>query len=99
MPTYSLNRSKKNIIKKIEIKNIKKKYKEKKMVLNFFAKYLLAPIILVVGLLGNIMGIIVISRKELKKIGPVLVYMLLFIFDSLYLGIFSFLFPKELNKS
>jgi len=69
------------------------------MVLNFFTNFLLAPIVLVVGLIGNLMGIIVISRKELKKIGPVLVYMLLFIFDSLYLGIFSFLFSKELNNS
>jgi hypothetical protein len=64
------------------------------MVLNFFAKYLLAPIILVVGLLGNIMGIIVISRKDLKKIGPVLIYMFLFIFDNFNLGIYSFLFLK-----
>ncbi len=62
------------------------------MVLNFFTNYLLAPIILVVGLIGNLMGIIVISRKELKKIGPVLVYMLLFIFDSLSLGIFILIF-------
>ncbi len=69
------------------------------MVLDFFTNFFLAPIILVVGLIGNLMGIIVISRKELKKIGPVLVYMLLFIFDSLYLGIFSFLFSKELNNS
>jgi hypothetical protein len=67
------------------------------MVLNFFTNYLLAPIIFVVGLLGNIMGIIVISRKELKKIGPVLIYMFLFIFDSLFLGIFSFLFCKKLQ--
>ena len=69
------------------------------MVLDFFTNFFLAQIILVVGLIGNLMGIIVISRKELKKIGPVLVYMLLFIFDSLYLGIFSFLFSKELNNS
>jgi hypothetical protein len=56
------------------------------MVLNFFTNYLLAPIILVVGLLGNQMGIIVISRKELKKIGPVLIYMFLFISDNLNLS-------------
>ena len=66
------------------------------MVLNFFTNYLLAPIILVVGLLGNIMGIIVVSRKELKKIGPVLIYMFLLIFDSLNLGINSFLFYKKI---
>ena len=66
------------------------------MVLNFFTNYLLVPIILVVGLLGNLMGIIVISRKELKRIGPVLIYMFLFILDSLNLGIFSFLFSKKI---
>ena len=58
------------------------------MVLNFFTKDLLAPIVLVVGLLGNIMGIIVILRKDLKKIGPVLIYMFLFIFDNFNLGIY-----------
>ena len=57
------------------------------MVLNFFTNYLLVPITLVVGLLGNLMGIIVISRKELKKFGPVLIFIFLFIFDSLNLGI------------
>jgi hypothetical protein len=67
------------------------------MVLNFFTKDLLAPIVLVVGLLGNLMGIIVISRKELKKIGPVLIYMFLFIFDTLNLGIYSFIFTKIVN--
>jgi hypothetical protein len=66
------------------------------MVLNFFANYLLAPIILLIGLIGNVMGMIVISRKELKKIGPVLIYMFLLIFDSLNLGICSFLFCKKL---
>ena len=66
------------------------------MVLNFFANYLLAPIILLIGLIGNVMGMIVISRKELKKNGPVLIYMFLLIFDSLNLGICSFLFCKKL---
>ena len=66
------------------------------MVLNFFTNYLLAPIILVVGLLGNQMGIIVISRKELKKIGPVLVYMFLFISDNLNLSNYlCFYFKKK----
>ena len=65
--------------------------KNNNMVLNFFTNYLLAPIILVISLLGNQMGIIVVSRKELKKIGPVLIYMFLFISDNLNLGIFLFL--------
>jgi len=59
------------------------------MVLNFFANYLLAPIILVVGLLGNLMGIIVISRKELNKIGPILIFIFLFILDTFNLGTLS----------
>ncbi len=59
------------------------------MVLNFFANYLLVPIILVVGLLGNLMGIIVISRKELNKIGPILIFIFLFILDTFNLGTLS----------
>ena len=59
------------------------------MVLNFFANYLLAPIILVVGLLGNLMSIIVISRKELNKIGPILIFIFLFILDTFNLGTLS----------
>ena len=66
------------------------------MALNFFVNYLLAPIILLIGLIGNVMGMIVISRKELKKIGPVLIFMFLFIFDSLNLGICSLLFCKNI---
>jgi hypothetical protein len=65
------------------------------MVLNFFTNYLLAPIILVVGFLGNLMGIIVISRKELNKIGPTLIYMFLFILDILNLGIFIYFLLSE----
>jgi len=68
------------------------------MVLNFFTIYLLVPMILVVGFLGNIMAIITILRKELNKIGPVLIYMFLFTFDTLNLSIYLFIFfPKNLN--
>ena len=55
---------------------------------NFFLSYLLAPIILIVGHVGNIFGLIVIGRKKLDKIGPVLIYKFLFISDSIYLSIF-----------
>jgi hypothetical protein len=55
---------------------------------NFFLSYLLAPIILIVGHVGNIFGLIVIGRKKLDKIGPVLIYKFLFIMDSIYLSIF-----------
>ena len=55
---------------------------------NFFLKYVLAPIIFIVGHVGNIFGLTVIGRKKLDKIGPVLIYKFLFISDSIYLSIF-----------
>ena len=51
----------------------------------FFYIYVLPLIILILGLFGNTLGIIVIGRKKLDKIGPVLIYKLLFASDSLYL--------------
>ncbi len=55
------------------------------MALDFFMNYLFAPIILLVGLFGNTMGLILVGRKHLHKIGPVLIYKCLFITDSIYL--------------
>jgi hypothetical protein len=57
------------------------------MAVDFFTNYILPPVILLLGLFGNIMGIVVFSRKNLKKSGPVLIYKFLFISDSIYLGI------------
>jgi hypothetical protein len=54
---------------------------------NFFLSYILAPIILMIGHVGNIFGLIVIGRKKLDKIGPVIIYKFLFITDSIYLSI------------
>ena len=51
----------------------------------FFYIYVLPLIILILGLFGNTLGIIVIGRKKLDKIGPVLIYKLLFVSDLLYL--------------
>jgi len=59
---------------------------------NFFVKYAFAPFILILGLIGNPMGLIVIGRKKLEKIGPVLIYKFLFIFDTIYLSILYFYF-------
>jgi hypothetical protein len=56
------------------------------MALAFFLKFFLAPIIIIVGLLGNTMSLIVISKKSLKKIGPILIYKFLFISDTIYLS-------------
>jgi hypothetical protein len=54
---------------------------------NFFLGYVLAPTILIIGHIGNIFGLIVIGRKKLDKIGPVIIYKFLFITDSIYLSI------------
>ena len=58
------------------------------MMINFFLNFLLPPIIFLLGLLGNTFGLIVIGRKQLDKIGPILIYKFLFTMDSIYLSIF-----------
>jgi len=66
------------------------------MPVHFFLNNVLPPIIIFLGFFGNTMGIIVIAKKNLNKIGPVLMYNFLFISDTLYLGIyFSFI---NINK-
>ncbi len=53
------------------------------------AKYLLysiyPPFILSFGLIGNFLGLLIMKRKKMKKIGPVNIYRYLFIMDSVYL--------------
>jgi len=51
----------------------------------FFVNLIMAPLVLVVGISGNIAGLIVINRKKLKNIGPIHIYKFLFIADSIYL--------------
>ena len=51
--------------------------------LNFFSSTYLGPAIIILGLFGNLFGLIVISKKKLVKIGPQIVYIALFIFDLL----------------
>jgi hypothetical protein len=51
--------------------------------LNIFSSTYLAPAIIILGLFGNLFGLIVISKKKLAKIGPQTVYISLFIFDLL----------------
>ncbi len=45
---------------------------------NFFLNYVFAPVVLILGLIGNPIGLIVVGRKKMGKIGPVLVYKFLF---------------------
>jgi len=59
---------------------------------NFFLNYVFAPVVLILGLIGNPIGLIVVGRKKMGKIGPVLVYKFLFIFDTIYLSIFYLIF-------
>ena len=58
--------------------------------LNTFSSQYLGPAIIILGLFGNLFGLIIISKKKLVKIGPQLVYIALFIFDLLkFLFIFQ----------
>jgi len=51
----------------------------------FFLNYIFPLFIFLIGLVGNIFSLIVLSNKELKKIGPKIIYQYLFIFDSFFL--------------
>ena len=46
---------------------------------------ILPSCVLMAGLVGNTFGYLVLNRKKINKIGPVLIYKLLFVIDSLYL--------------
>lgn len=54
----------------------------------FFIYYLLSPLVVIFGLCGNLLALAVLNRKVMRKIGPVLMHKVLFIFDSLYLVFF-----------
>jgi len=47
--------------------------------------FIFKPLILFFGLFGNIIGLVVLSRKNLTKIGPIHVYRFLLSIDSIYL--------------
>ena len=51
----------------------------------YFTIYIMPPLVICFGLLGNVCGILVISKKELLKIGPRDMYRYLFISDTAYL--------------
>jgi hypothetical protein len=57
-----------------------------------------APAIIILGLFGNLFGLIVISKKKLKKIGPQITYIALFISDFFnFLLIFQSFTQFEFN--
>ncbi len=63
--------------------------KKKIMTFNIdnFSTMILTPIIIILGLFGNLFGPIVISKKKLKKIGPQIIYITLFLFDLINLAL------------
>ena len=73
-----INKNKHHISKK---KN--KKQKKTKMIwYEFFVKYLMQPIILLLGLVGNMIGLVIFLRKKMVKIGPLHMYQILFAIDT-----------------
>lgn len=50
-----------------------------------FIKFILPPIILFLGLIGNSIGFVVLLNKKLRKLGPLIIYKYLLLIDSLYL--------------
>jgi hypothetical protein len=67
----------------------------------FFLYYIFPPLILLLGVFGNIFGLIILSNKALDDIGPKLTYQYLFISDSAFLfpciSIFNLQFSYNLN--
>ena len=55
------------------------------MISYFFVIYLMAPIILIFGIVGDVFGLLVLQRKKLVKIGPRGMYRFLFVMDIINL--------------
>ena len=51
----------------------------------FFVRYILPPLVLTIGLVGNSLGLFILSKKDLINIGPHFMYRYLFATDSFYL--------------
>ena len=51
----------------------------------FFVYFLIAPIIFIVGIVGNTLGIFILLRKKLEKIGPRNMYIYLLVSDWIFL--------------
>ena len=68
--------------------------------LEVFVYYALPMLILTVGLCGNLIALRVLEDKKLKKIGPLFMYRLMFVLDSLFLlCIFVIFFAKGFQLS
>ena len=51
----------------------------------FFVYYMMTPIALSLGFSGNLMGVLVFARENMKKIGPIYIYRLIFISNSVFI--------------
>lgn len=45
------------------------------MSFEFFVYYMMAPMIFTIGVFGNITAIVILSRRNMKKIGPRNIYL------------------------
>jgi hypothetical protein len=52
--------------------------------MNKFSSQFFAPIVIILGAFGNLSGIIVISQKKLKEIGPQSIFICMFALDCIY---------------
>jgi hypothetical protein len=52
--------------------------------LNQFAAQVFAPIVIILGAIGNLLGMIVISQKKLKEMGPQKIFICMFALDCIY---------------
>lgn len=51
----------------------------------FYVYYLMTPMVILIGIIGNSLGTIVLTKKIMHKIGPLAMYHFLFVFETLYL--------------
>ena len=52
----------------------------------YFIVYLMPPMILCIGLFGNLTALVVFFKGNLRKMGPTLIYKLMFIWDTYYIN-------------
>ena len=53
--------------------------------LNIISAKIFAPIVIILGSLGNFVGLYIISNKKLKQMGPHIIYICMFVLDCIYL--------------
>ena len=63
----------------------------------FFIKFLMAPVIIIFGLIGNSLGFILILRNKKQKNGFILMYKYLFFMDLINLAIQALIYGFDLN--